>query len=129
MSKLQKRTLGAFGLVVAVAALVMGVFVASPEGQAPRRPVREISLEARGAAFNGVNPTIEARVGEKLRIVVRNSDAGVLHEIAVPSLGTGTKEIGSGEEVVLEVPLDRPGTYEYVCPRHRAMMKGTIVVR
>jgi plastocyanin len=123
MSKLQKRTLGALGLVVTIAALLTGVFVAGPDA------VREVSLEARGAAFNGDNPTIEAKVGEKLRIVVRNTDPGVRHEIAVPALGTGTREVASGEEIVVEVPVDRPGTYEYVCPRHEAKMKGTIVVR
>jgi plastocyanin len=127
MSKLQKRTLGALGLVVTIVVLLTGVFVAGPD--APRRPVREVALEARGAAFNGDNPTIEAKAGEKLRIVVRNTDPGVRHEIAVPALGTGTHEIASGEEIVLEVPVDRPGTYEYVCPRHEARMKGTIVVR
>jgi plastocyanin len=129
MSKLQKRTLGALGLVVTIAALLTGVFVASPDATSPRRPVREVSLEARGAAFNGDNPTIEAKVGEKLRIVVRNTDPGVRHEIALPALGTGTHEVASGEEIVVEVPVDRPGTYQYVCPRHAAKMKGTIVVR
>jgi len=126
MSRLQKRTFGALGLVVAIAALLTGVFVAGPG--APR-PIREISLEARSAAFNGDNPTIEAKAGETLRLVVRNADPGVRHEIAVPALGTGTHEVDSGEQVVLEVPLDQPGTYEYVCPRHGARMKGKIVVR
>ena len=127
MSKLQKRTFGAAGLIFGVAALLTGLFLAGPG--ASDRPVREVSLEARRAAFNGDNPTIEAKAGETLRLVVRNTDPGVRHEIAVPSLGTGTREVDSGEKVVLDVPLDRPGTYEYVCPLHGAKMKGTIVVR
>jgi len=127
MSRLQKRTFGAAVLIVGVAALLTGLFLAGPG--ASDRPVREVPLEARRAVFNGDNPTIEAKAGETLRLVVRNADPGVRHEIAVPALGTGTREVDSGEEVVLDVPLDRPGTYEYVCPRHGATMKGTIVVR
>ena len=93
------------------------------------QPVLEIQLEANGTAFGKNNPTIEARAGERVRIVVRNTDPGVLHSIAVPSLGMETVDVSSGEEAVIELVADEPGTYEYACSYHLPLMKGKIVVK
>ena len=100
-------------------------------GQEPRPAVREVLLEARDATFNGegANPDIEARVGERIRIVVRNTDTGVLHSISVPELSKEVKHVPWGEEEVLEVTASAPGTYEYRCPQHCPLMKGKLIVR
>jgi plastocyanin len=96
---------------------------------------REITLVARDMAFyvdgeSGTpNPMIEARAGEKLRIVLRNRDRGMTHDFAVPAVKAATDALDWNEEdaVTFEVPSDA-GTYEYVCQPHLIMMKGTLKV-
>ena len=96
---------------------------------------REITLVARDMAFyvdgesNSANPVIDARVGETLRIVLKNRDRGMTHDFAVPSAGASTAVLKWNEEdaVTFRVPTE-PGTYEYVCRPHLLMMKGRLVV-
>lgn len=98
-------------------------------------PTREVTLVVKGMAFyiesdpQTANPTIDVRAGERVRVVVRNQDRGLVHDFAVPEVGAVMKEIRWNEssEVVFEVP-DTPGVYEYVCQPHRLMMRGTIRV-
>ena len=98
-------------------------------------PAREVTLVAKGMAFyfendlGTPNPTIEVRAGERLRLVLRNQDRGMTHDIAVPAAGAAMDLINWNEagEVGLEVP-DTPGTYEYMCRPHRLMMRGIIRV-
>ena len=116
---------------------VCGVLVASwirMDDEAPR--LREVRLETRGAAFVRAegddrerNPTIETSVGERIRIVVRNSDVGVVHAISISELGQATRVLRTGEQVAVVITPTVPGTYEYVCPYHVPLMKGTIVVQ
>jgi plastocyanin len=105
-------------------------------GAALRRPaVREIVLVARGMAFylehdpNGPNPTIDVRAGERVRLVLRNQDRGFTHDFAVPTVNAGLNAIDWNEsgDVVFDAPMT-PGTYEYVCRPHQAMMRGTLRV-
>jgi plastocyanin len=97
---------------------------------------RQITLVARNMAFylgtdgNMANPTLEARPGETLRIVLVNRDRGITHDLAVPVTGAATKRLtwNAQDEIIFDVP-DKPGTYEYVCRPHALMMKGRIVVK
>jgi plastocyanin len=75
------------------------------------------------------NPTIEARAGETLRIVLKNRDRGMTHDFAVPSVEAATQVLKWDEhdEITFDVPSE-PGTYEYVCRPHVLMMKGTLKV-
>jgi plastocyanin len=95
---------------------------------------RPITLVARDMAFyvegdSTPNPVIQARAGERLRIVLKNRDRGMTHDFAVPSVEASTDELkwDENDEVTFEVPSE-PGTYEYVCRPHLLMMKGTIQV-
>jgi plastocyanin len=96
---------------------------------------REITLVAKDMAFyvdgdtRTPNPVIEARAGETLRIVLKNRDRGMTHDLAVPSVEAATDPLDWNEqdEVTFEVPSE-PGTYEYVCRPHLLMMKGTLKV-
>lgn len=100
-----------------------------------RTPAREVALVVKGMAFylesdpETPNPTIDVKAGERVRVVVRNQDRGLIHDFAVPAIGAASIEIPWNQtgEVVLDVP-DKPGTYEYVCQPHRLMMRGTIRV-
>jgi plastocyanin len=122
--------------VVAVAALLLVMGALLPAVSLwPAGPTREITLVARGMAFhleNDVvteNPTIELKAGERVRIVLRNQDRGMTHDFAVPAFNAGLDAIEWREagDVVLDVPTT-PGTYEYVCRPHIAMMRGTLRV-
>jgi plastocyanin len=88
-------------------------------------------LEARGITWSGGNPTLTARVGERLRITVRNAEAGpVPHDLRLVGPGSvTTRLLQPGEEVTLELLLDRPGRYAYACSLHPGLMDGVIEVQ
>jgi plastocyanin len=110
--------------------LLLVVAFALPWGRAGA-PVREILLEARGIKFNGGNPTLTARVGERLRLTVRNAEPGpVPHDLILVGPDTvTTRLLQPGEEVTLELLLTRPGRYAYACSLHPGLMDGAIEVQ
>jgi len=130
MTRRAKRLSGAILATVAVAAamavLVLSALRSSVEAEAP---IREIVLEARGSAFDGDNPTLVLRPGERVRLVVRNNDPGVEHSIAIPELGIERRDVSPGEEVAFVVDAPERGVIDYVCPQHLPLMQGKIVVR
>ena len=101
-----------------------------------RSDAREIHLVVRDMAFyltddpQTPNPTIIVSAGETVRIVIRNDERGIRHDFALPIADTSTRTLGWSEqgEVTVTVP-SQPGTYEYVCRPHRAMMRGVIKVQ
>jgi hypothetical protein len=99
-------------------------------------PDREVTLLARGMAFYlpgdpTPNPMIAMQRGEVVRLVVRNVDAGLTHDVVVESLGIRSGEIrGAGAEIAVELRApEAAGDHQYVCSLHAAMMRGTIQVR
>ncbi|MBI4391364.1 MAG: hypothetical protein HY575_05715 [candidate division NC10 bacterium] len=124
------RLCGLFVAGLAGAALLLAAAFALPWGR-PAAPVREIRLEARGITWNGSNPTLTARVGERLRITVRNAEPGpVPHDLRLVGPGVrATHLLQPGEEATLEVLLDRPGRYAYGCSLHPGLMDGVIEVQ
>ena len=101
-----------------------------------RTETREIHLVARDMAFyladdpRTANPTITVSAGETVRIVLRNDERGISHDFALPIADASTRTLAWSEqgEVTVTVP-SQPGTYEYVCRPHRAMMRGVIKVQ
>ena len=100
-----------------------------------RSHAREITLVTRDMAFfidgdeKTANPVIDVKVGETVRIILKNRDRGMIHDFAVPALEAATDALDWNEEdeVTFEAPAD-PGMYEYVCRPHVPMMKGTLRV-
>jgi plastocyanin len=120
--------------LIAVAVAVAGVGALAA---AVSRPAdREITLVARGMAFyladapDVSNPTIVVQAGERVRVVLRNEDRGVIHDFAVPAVRAALDQITWNEEedVTFDVP-ETPGRYEYICRPHALMMRGEIIVR
>ena len=118
-------------IVTAVAVVLLGAFAVAVVRPAPR----EITLVARGMTFylengNQPNPTLTFKAGERVRIVVRNEDRGISHNLVVPTVKAEFAPIGWNQsaDVVFEVPAT-PGTYEYWCRPHMMMMRGTIIVQ
>jgi plastocyanin len=101
---------------------------------ASRDNVREIHLVARDMTFyiagqNAPNPPLEARPGERIRIVLSNTDVGMSHDFAIRSWRVNTKLLkGKGDaSIEFTVPSTR-GTHEYSCTPHAEMMGGAIIV-
>ena len=120
-------------LIAAVFAVV-GVVALMPVIANPRIEPREIVLVARDMAFyvdgSGVpNPTIAVRRGEDIRLVVRNDDPGITHGFALTAADASLDEIraGSSASVVFHAPTEL-GRFDYLCPPHAQMMRGTILV-
>ena len=98
---------------------------------------REITLVARDMAFYlleqtqaGPNPTLQLKVGERVRIVLRNQDPGIVHGFAIKPWNVSMTSRYDEDEVVsvlVRAPR-RPGRYEYVCTPHSTMMAGVIEV-
>jgi len=107
---------------------------AAPSGAPSPDYVREIHLVARDMTFyiagqDAPNPTLQARPGERIRIVLQNTDVGMSHDFAIRSWRVNTKVLkGKGQaSIEFTVPTTR-GTHEYSCTPHAEMMGGTIVV-
>ena len=97
-------------------------------------PTHEFELVAKDMAFyagsdGAANPVLEVRAGETVRVVLKNLDRGMMHDFAVPAVGAATEPVSwnDDETITFEAPKN-PGTYEYVCRPHLAMMKGTLRV-
>jgi len=120
------RASAVFGVAVVAAVLTLTMIQARRDEASA--PVREVVLLAKGTAFGDGNPTLEIRVGERLRVIVKNVDPGVVHAISVPGLAPTVQNIAAGEVAIVEVTPTAPGTYEYVCPLHCPLMKGKLVV-
>jgi plastocyanin len=124
--KISGKTVAAVALLMVVAALLPVMTSA---------PARDIVLVTRDMSFyleNDMatpNPTIEVKAGERVRVVLRNQERGLVHDFAVPAMHSAIDALRWNEqgEVTFEAP-DVPGTYEYVCRPHLLMMKGLITV-
>ncbi len=128
MSKGMKRGL-AGGSIATLLVTVLIVTVFSnrfSSGEAPE--VREIVLEARDLAFAGDNPTLQASPGERIRLVVHNTDGGVVHAISIPGIDSQIRQVKFGETISFEITVPQGGTFDYVCPHHAPKMQGKLVV-
>ena len=122
------------GMTVAIAAIAMSLLpmIASSSGA---DDVRRIDIVVRDMAFyvdNGTeaNPVIALRAGERVRLRVRNEDAGMRHDFTIKGWTVATKMLDDrGEEDVIEfrVPAER-GAQTYACTPHAQMMTGSIRV-
>lgn len=92
---------------------------------------RKIVLTAEGSTFlyqDQTNPTIRVKRGDRIKIIFRNRDPGVLHAISIPDLDVSRKDVPWKNQVTFEFTPTSIGKYTYKCSHHLPMMKGTIVV-
>ena len=72
---------------------------------------------------------IKVKQGEKATVLVTNSEG--FHDFVIDELEVNSGMIKAGETMELEIPTDKPGTYEFYCSvgQHRQMgMKGILIV-
>ena len=97
-------------------------------------PVREIHLVARDMTYylegqDQPNPTLKLRAGERVKVVLRNEDDGMEHDLRVRQweIGTGIINGKGSDAVTFTVPTQR-GTHVYSCTPHPSSMRGLIEV-
>jgi plastocyanin len=109
-------------------------FVALRGEEAPREVVliaKDMAFVAdRPSAVGALNPTIILSAGERVRLVVRNLDAGMRHDLIVDHLQLRTLALDFGESdgLVFTAPTVA-GEWDYYCSFHSRLMRGRIVVR
>ena len=123
-------------LLIAIVALVIGPRLAGGALNAgdDASVARVINLVARDMTFyvageREPNPTIHARAGERIRLVLNNADGGMSHDFAIRSWRVTTSLLKGKGEVSVEftVPEAR-GSYTYSCTPHAEMMSGILIV-
>jgi plastocyanin len=122
-----KRNLLGGSTLLGLFTLFFLAWLVTPTGGAGPE-VHEIVLEARDLAFERDNPTLRLEPGSRVRLVVRNTDPGVLHSITLPGIDDRVRHVESGQETVIEFRVPREGSFDYVCPQHAPKMQGRIVV-
>jgi len=130
---LSKALLVAFLALVAAGGVVLAVQAAV------RSEPRTVTLLARDMAFYlpgdpNPNPRLLVARGEEVRFVLRNGDAGIAHDLALPTGDgerKGTRQVrGAGESASLRFHAPQvAGDYEYLCTLHSRMMRGVLEVR
>ena len=121
-----------FGATIGLAVLVLPIAVSSGCRTAA---AREVTLVTRGMTFalpeqpDAANPVLQFRSGEKVRLVLKNEAAGMIHDVAIPAWNIAVDAIPSGQtaETTFIVP-ETSGPVEYLCRPHAQMMTGTIDV-
>ena len=98
-------------------------------------PTRDVVVVARGMSFvlegrlSEPNPVIPLRAGERVRMVLKNEAAGLIHDLVIPAWDVAIPQIRTGEQrdVTFTVP-ETPGKFAYECRPHSEMMRGFVEV-
>ncbi len=125
--EMKRRLIGSVGMaaILTLFAAIVVVPIWSQSAIAGEE-MREIVLEARDLAFGDANPTLSFKPGEKIRLIVRNTDIGVLHSIRLPGIDDTVRHIPWNEEITIEFTAPEEGAFEYICPQHAPKMQGRI---
>jgi plastocyanin len=120
-----KRMIFALLLLVVVAMLV----IVRSQHKGSSAPPRTVFLSMKDYTFNGGNPTLTFRPGERVRFVVRNDEQSpIRHNFSIPMLNIPCdRELGPGEIRHVTLTMPRSGSFEYLCCTHRGM-GGKLVV-
>lgn len=117
------------GLVAALVVLaVLSVVLTLASRNSVSAEAKAGALPVRMKATTFEPERLEARTGQSLRLLVRNSDPGT-HSFTVETLDMDVT-ISPGSERLVELADLPPGEYVYVCKLfgHESIMKGTLAV-
>jgi plastocyanin len=122
-------------ILVCVAAAVPRLSVMTPEpAPVSSTAPREIHLVVRDMTFyvdgqDAPNPTIYARPGERIRLVLDNTESGMSHDFRIDAWRVHTRLLkGKGQDSIEFTVPDARGSHAYRCTPHQEMMNGTVVV-
>ncbi len=91
---------------------------------------RTISISIKEWAYNGTNPTIQAKVGETIRVTVKN-EGTFSHTFTSDELNVNTGLISPGASKTVTITATQAGSFVYYCTvdGHKSLgLKGTLVV-
>ena len=115
-----KRIAVLLGLVATVAGVAV---FARPWLDLPAPPTQSIVLSMKDYTFNGSNPTLSFKPGERVRFLVTNDETTrVLHNFRIVGMDVpcGPPLLpGERREVVVEIPPS--GEFAYTCCTHPGM--------
>lgn len=86
-------------------------------------------IELTGSDFAFDKKEIRVKKSEKVAILFRN--VGGTHNFIIDTLQINTPLIEMGQETLVDLPTDKPGTYEYYCSfnGHRMLgMSGKLII-
>jgi len=128
------KRIGLLSALMIVVASATGAVLAS---MAQGAVSREITMVAKNMVFNvpslessgEANPTITLKRGQKITIILRNDDAGMLHDLLIEGLDVRLEAVSFGETTRLTFTVPRePGKYVYLCSFHPTRMRGVFIV-
>lgn len=125
MSMRQRNSLMGLGALFSISALMLVGVVGKP-GSAQ---YRTIVVTAKDMMYNQTNPDIILAPGEWIRLVFRNEEPGVKHNLVIDGLGLATPILKTGEEAVLLFRAPPVGSFDYFCTLHPLMMRGALIVK
>jgi len=129
MSVIQIKSLQYITLTALLALpLFLGTIFAQRGSLESETNVRTIVIIAKDMKFNETNPTLKVAFGERIRIVFRNEDAGMKHDLMIEDLGLRTPVLQPGQEAIIEFLAQTEGTFEYFCSIHPISMRGILLV-
>ena len=85
-----------------------------------------IDFRLESSAAPPTTGTLSFEPGERIRLIVRNNDIGVLHSIRLPGIDDTLRHIRWEEQAVIEFTAPEAGAFEYICPQHAPKMQGRI---
>jgi plastocyanin len=100
-----------------------------------REHEREVRMVALDRTFylegqSTPNPTLKVRAGERIRLVLRNQDDGMRHDLRIREWNVAVPAIdGKGERVLTFRVPDTRGTASYACTPHSSSMLGLIQIQ
>jgi plastocyanin len=99
-----------------------------------REDDREVRLVAIDKTFylegqSTPNPTLKLRAGERIRLVLRNEDDGMRHDLKIREWNVAVAPInGKGEGALTFRVPDSRAVVSYACTPHASSMQGVIQV-
>jgi plastocyanin len=92
-------------------------------------PDRTVALSMKDYTFNGTNPTLACRPGERVRFVITNDEmTPVRHNFRIVGMGVPCeRELLPGERREVTVTVPPSGEFAYTCCTHPGM-GGKLVV-
>lgn len=124
MSGMNGKVLGILLLVLIVVAATVAL-VATTAAREDDRPMRAITVSARGYRFNESNPTLVFHPGERVRITFVNDEAAdsrIAHNFKLVGLQAKcSRALNPGESETIEVNVPASGEYRYTCCAHPGM--------
>ena len=125
MSMRQRKVLLRSSFLLPIAALML-IAARGVMGNAQHDRYRTLVVTAKDMMYD--QSEIRVAPGEWVRLVLRNEDPGMKHDLVIEGLGLATTLIKTGErtELVFQVPAQ--GSFTFLCSMHPVTMRGVLII-